>query len=613
MSARGEKPEKRWTGAHEPKEFPALTIFQGGPFWRRLARTLVLALVTAAAGLAAAQTEPALAWAGRAHVPGQYWIDAPGKASLETARAAFDGGQGRASDPALIMPLGGGVAIWYRLQLPAVAAPVRAVFTVPFGGMDNVELFRPDGNGGWRAQRSGESLPVSEWPVRYLHPAFAFTMQPGETQPTYLRVQHSHPTGVSWVLWDASSFTESAKLWHLALGAYAGFMVLVVLLSIFNAASWRDPIHLYYAVQVVLVGLGIMSLTGLAGEYLWPNNAWWNDKASVVLPAASLGWMGLFLRELVAERGRRWVSWALLVHVGICALMVAGFLRYGREDFFRLPSAYALVALALILALLTWFSLRRPKVGLWVLAGFAALTLGTLFTLFRNLDWLPVTFATQYGPQVGGALEIPLMLIGLYFRSRERRDNRVRLEALAHTDPLTGVGNHRVLVERLQHLLGRGRRSPFLGAVLQVHVGNLDDIRDEYGREAAEAALVRAAECVTKEASEGDIVAREQGGDLVLVLEGQVSRAQAGEAGRNIIARGLKFSGRLPPRVTLSLRVAGACAPMPDSNPLVLLGMLGRVILDIGNDTLGRALRLIDPPAPRRADMPSGQPSTGDW
>ena len=134
--------------------------------------------------------------------------------------------------------------------------------------------------------------------------------------------------------------------------------------------------------------------------------------------------------------------------------MVAGFLMFGREDFFRLPSAYGLVALILILALLTWFSLRRPKVGLWVLAGMAALTVGTLFTLFRNLDWMPVTFATQYGPQVGGALEIPLILIGLYFRSRERRDNRVRLDALAHTDPLTGVGNHRVLVERLEQSAG---------------------------------------------------------------------------------------------------------------------------------------------------------------
>ena len=169
---------RRLDGAHEPKEYLALTISAGGWLVGRVLRALVMVLAAAAAVPAAAQTEPALTWAGRSDVPGQYWVDASGKATLEAARAAFDGDQGRASDPAQIMPLGGGVAIWYRLQLPVVAAPALAVFTVPFGGMDNVELFRPDGAGGWRGQRAGESLPVSQWPLRYLHPAFAFTLQP---------------------------------------------------------------------------------------------------------------------------------------------------------------------------------------------------------------------------------------------------------------------------------------------------------------------------------------------------------------------------------------------------------------------------------------------------
>ena len=579
-----------------------MTIHRPGWFLQWLSHALVPALLTAAPALAAAQTEPARVWAELGEVPAQIWMDPSGKASLEEARTAIEGGAGRPADPSLIMPLGGGAAAWYRLQLPPATMPVRAVFSVPFPGMDNVELFRPDGSGGWTVQRAGDSVPVAQWPMRYLHPAFALTVQPGETQPTYLRIQHSHPIGVNWSLRDASSFSESAKFWHLALGAYGGFIALVILLTIANAISWRDPIHLYYGMQVILVGLSMMSLSGIAGEYLWPHNAWWNDKAAVVLPAASLGWMGLFVRELVAERGGRLVSRVLLVHVGICILMVAGFLVYGRETFFRLPSLYGMLGLALLLGILTWYSRRRPKAGLWVLAGLAFLTAGSMFPLLRNVGVLPVTFATQYAPQIGGALEIPLILIGLYFRSRERRDNRVRLEALAHTDPLTGVGNHRVLMDRLEQLLGRGGRGSFQGAVLQVHIGNLGAIRDEYGREAAEAAIVRAAECVTREARQGDVVAREQGGDVVLVLEGEVPRAKAAEAGRNIIARGLKFSGRLPPRVTLSLRVAIACAPLPDGNAQALLRTLDRLVQEIGGDLLGRALRFLDAPTARRPE-----------
>ena len=184
----------------------------------------------------------------------------------------------------------------------------------------------------------------------------------------------------------------------------------------------------------------------------------------------------------------------------------------------------------------------------------------------NNLGFESSALVTRYGLQIGGAIEIPLVMIGLYFRSRERRENRLRVQALAHTDPLTGVGSHRVLADRLDQLLDRHRRDASLGAVLRVRVGNLAGIANEFGREAAEAAMVRTAECLAREARQGDTVAREEIGDLVLLLDGRMTREQATAAGRNIIAGGLKFSGRLPPGVTLSLQVAVACAPLPDGN-----------------------------------------------
>jgi hypothetical protein len=283
---------------------------------RTVVRTLLLALLTAAAGLAAAQSDR--------QVIGKYWLDTTGKASLEAARAAFDANQGKPVDPNQVMPLAGGVALWYRLQLPSVTRPVASVFTLSFSGTDSVELFRADGAGAWQSQRAGDSVPVSQWPLPYLQPAFTLTLQPGDSQASYLRVQHTHPIRVEWRLWDANGFTASARAWHLGLGIYVGFMLLVLMLSVVNTFSWRDPIHLLYAGHVVLVGLSILSLAGLAGEYLWPDNAWWNDKAAVVLPAASLCWVALFVRELVSERGGRLVSWSLLLLSALGLAMTLG-------------------------------------------------------------------------------------------------------------------------------------------------------------------------------------------------------------------------------------------------------------------------------------------------
>lgn len=552
---------------------------------------LLAALLALAAGCLA-QEVSAPAWSGRG-VAGQYWLDASGRASLEAARAAFDAGQGRPADANQVMPLGGGKALWYRLDLPAVARPTAAVLTVAFPGTDSVELFRPDRAGGWRSERIGDSVPVNQWPLPYLRPAFAFTLTPGEAQATYARVLHTHPIRVQWTLQDTKGFTASARAWHLGLGIYAGFMLLVLLLSAVNTASWRDPIHLYYAVHVVLVGLSMLSLTGLAGEYLWPGNAWWNDKAPVILPTASMAWAGLFIRELVAERGARLVSWSLLALSAVFFGFMITVTLVSREVFFRAPSLYLVPGMVLILAVLVWYSRRRPGVGLWVLAGVTVLVAGSLWPLVRNLGLIEASFLADNGPQLGAALEIPLVLAGLYFRSSERRDSRVRLEALAHSDPLTGLANQRILMVRLNHLLKRAQRDPFLGAVIRVRVANLAAIRSEHGREAMAAAVVRAAECVTRSMAEGDTAAREEGGDLVMLMEGQVTRAQASEAGRNIIASGLKFSRRLPPKVILQLRIAAACAPLPDADGPAVLAMLDRELQALATDPHGKAMRIL--------------------
>jgi two-component system, sensor histidine kinase LadS len=556
--------------------------------WRIVARLALLLLLLLAALSASGQREPMLRGTT---VAAQQWLDGQGQASLADAQAAI-ARAGRPADPQQVIPLGPNAAVWYRLEFPRVAAPTRAVFRVTFPGTDHVDLYRLDAAGTWRVQHSGDHLAVNEWPLRSLDPAFIFTIQPGEP-PSFLRVENSQPIRVKWALQDASAFLETLKMWHLGLGAYAGFVAMVVLLSVFNAVSWRDPIHLYYLVHVVLVSLSVMALTGLGNEYLWPASPWWADRAPVVIPGLAIAWAGLFVRELVAERGGKVISRVLLAYAAGGVVMLAAFLLLGREHVYRAPSVYALPGLALLLGIVGWYSLRRPQVGLWVLGGITMLAIGALIPLLENLGALPPSRFAEAAPQVGAALEIPLVLIGLFFRSRERRVNRQRLEQLATRDPLTGLATHRVLLRRLEQLLKQARRDRGAGAVFHVHVANLAEIAAEFGREAGEAALMRAAECLAKDAREGDLVARDAGNDLVLVLGGRIDQATATAMGRDIIARGLKFSARLPPRVVVKLRVAGVCSPLPHTDAEGLLHSLARLLLDMENDEQGRWLRFI--------------------
>lgn len=527
-------------------------------------------------------------------------LDTTGDLTVNQVHARFEAGEGQPVSAGQIMSTGGGRTLWYQLKLPSVAAPARLILEVPYPGMDNVELYRlapqAGSEGEWQLQRSGDQIPVMSWPLRHLHPAFELQLLPGENRPTYLRVAHSYSISVYWTLSDARSFQEHSEDWHLLLGIYIGLVLLIVVMSGIHAVSWRDSIHLVYAGYVLVVAVGQLSLTGLAGEYFWPASAWWNDRAPVALTLLGAALLHLLLRQLVVERDvPTWLSRWLLVMVALGAMLALGFVVAGHEPFFAFQLPYYLASMAVYLGVAGWYARRRPWAGLWVLAAMICLVGGSIFPLLRTLSLIPPSVATHYGEQTGAALEILLLLIALYFRSNERRDNHARVGSLGRVDPLTGLASHRVMLRRLEQLILRQQSHPGAGAVLRIRVGNAIDIRQEYGMEAAQAAVVHAGACITDVAQEGDTVARHRDGDFVLILQGNVTREQLTALGQRLIARGLAESPSLPPRTVLRLKVAVVQAPFRTSDPAQLLQSLGAVLAELAGHA-GTALRFVSGP-----------------
>jgi diguanylate cyclase (GGDEF)-like protein len=554
----------------------------------------VLAACWLAAGppvLAQTGSAPASGWLGR-QGEALVLVDTSGQQTLAQVQQRFANGEATPASAERIMPAGGATALWYQLALPAVREPTPLVLALPHPGMNHVDLYRPQADGSWQVLRSGDSIPVSQWPVPYLHPAFELVQQPGEARASYLRVQHSHPISVRWSVWPARDFQASSKRWHFLLGAYAGLVALVLVICTVNAYFWRDAIHFYYAAYVLVIASGQLSLTGLAGEYFWPDNPWWNDVASNVLPVTGAALGHLFLRGLVVGRGGRWATRLMLVMAGVGALLALGFLFVGRNPFFAISGPYYLASFVVYLAVALWYAWRIPRVGLWVLAGVLAMLAGAVFPVLRNMQLVPVSFMTQYGAQLGVALEIPLLLIALYLRNRERRDNRARIDTMDRIDPLTGALNHRVMLERLHQLLIAQLREPASGAVLRVRIGNIQALRDEYGLQVAQMALVHAGACITQVAREGDTVARHREGDFVLILKGRVTRDQLSEMGQRLIARGLAPSELLPPGAVLQLKVAIAAAPFQTAGVALLLQALEAVVTEMAARP-GKALRFV--------------------
>lgn len=101
----------------------------------------------------------------------------------------------------------------------------------------------------------------------------------------------------------------------------------------------------------------------------------------------------------------------------------------------------------------------------------------------------------------------------------QRKATEAKLEHLAYHDPLTGLANRRLLIDRLQHSLLAKSRSNHYGAVLFLDLDDFKTINDSSGHGRGDMLLQVVAKRLEHSIRKGDTLARYGGDEFVLLLE----------------------------------------------------------------------------------------------
>jgi diguanylate cyclase (GGDEF)-like protein len=109
-------------------------------------------------------------------------------------------------------------------------------------------------------------------------------------------------------------------------------------------------------------------------------------------------------------------------------------------------------------------------------------------------------------------------LINAQARSDLRESSEQSREKSLH-DPLTGLPNRMLLLERLDHAVLRGRRSGKLAAVLFLDLDSFKRVNDTYGHKVGDDLLVAVSHRLTKGLRSGDTLARLSGDEFVILCE----------------------------------------------------------------------------------------------
>jgi PleD family two-component response regulator len=125
---------------------------------------------------------------------------------------------------------------------------------------------------------------------------------------------------------------------------------------------------------------------------------------------------------------------------------------------------------------------------------------------------------------------------------RARAEERARHEA-TH-DPLTGVANRVLFMDRLQLALDRGRRSNHPFALLYIDIDGFKAVNDHHGHQAGDLLLKAITQRLSERLRKADTLARLGGDEFAVILEEQMDQpAAAVHAGAAAVRSGWRPAG----------------------------------------------------------------------
>jgi len=473
---------------------------------------------------------------------------------------------------------------------------VRRLLVQQYPLSDHIDVYqlRPDGS--LAMQRSGDALRFENRAVKHRQPNFWVDVPHGQTVELLLRVESQSSMQVPLVLYTTGDFTAMARDGQLGIGLYYGIMLALFFYNLILWATLRDASYFWYMAHISAFGLVLFCLNGLAFEYLWPGNIWLQDRCvPVAICLAQIG-MQQFVRHFL-ELSQRWPRADL-----VSRALIAFFVLLGLASLFLPYRTSTTLASAMVLPSVAWVAVvsvvivrRGYRPARIFLAAWSAFLLGTAAYTLVAFGALPKLFLTEYGVQIGSALEMILLSFALAYRYAALRSENERLakeanekleqkvtertaelrEALDQLaeinrrDGLTGVFNRHHFREQLESLLCDSRTGHRNLGVLMVDVDHFKRINDRLGHLAGDECIRAVANCMRATLEPfGGIVARFGGEEFVAALPGcnEQRTLKAAEAVRQRVAALEIVADGKPARLTVSVGVYSLDA-YPVENP----------------------------------------------
>jgi diguanylate cyclase (GGDEF)-like protein len=466
--------------------------------------------------------------------------------------------------------------LWLKIKVVSAADRTTDwVLEMRYPSLDRVSLYDA-GKGGTLIQHQGDTLPYQQRDMKHRNPIFKVRLEPGETRTLLIAAKSEGSLTLDAQLWQAEHFYEESQASYAILALYFGMLLALAIYNLLLFAVLRERSFVLYVCFVIAFGAGVAAINGLGAQFIWPGLGEYGNRVLPVGLSLSAAVGVLFARSFL-DTARRTPPLDSLLAIFAWMAMLATLITM----FIPIQPALQLMSVTGVLTTVVLFTAGVvcvikgvPGSRIFVVAWLMLLVGGMLLGL-RNFGLIPSNFVTVNAMQIGSAVEMLLLSLGLAARFNELKrlkeqaqlqalsaqkqvvqalvhQERVlalrvaertealaeankRLELLAMQDPLTGLGNRSALGRHLSQAMQRTARRGELLALILIDLDGFKTINDELGHDVGDQVLVGIASRLSECARQTDLVARLGGDEFILISEGIADQDDALQQGQRLL------------------------------------------------------------------------------
>jgi methyl-accepting chemotaxis protein len=311
-------------------------------------------------------------------------------------------------------------AYWLRFSIKNSTSEDRSwILLLNYPLLDHVSLYEKTDNGFYE-RHYGRAIPFIKKEIQHRNFVFRLTLKADTTYTYYLRMSSGDGLIAHLILMSVYEYASFERNEQISLGLLTGLMLIILLYNFSIYFITRDKNYLYLSFFTFSLLLYLTIANGLGNEYLWSPFPWLAVNlipigVCLVIISSSLFVQNFLETAKYTPRIDRSLSIARII--GAISLLSILIFTHFMDSFFHyivifimgITFVYAIILICV--GIIGWRQNNRS--ARFYLIAWMALIIGAMLYILKSFRFIPQNFLTQNGVQIGGALQMLMLSLGL--------------------------------------------------------------------------------------------------------------------------------------------------------------------------------------------------------